>query len=153
MAAWWHDMAGHVASASEQPPRESLPWRRRTRWAGALVALCCTFIAGWLADEANHGWWSALISWFIRHAGNLQLGITIFLLAAGVFVFLAAVGVSITVTTRLVWQAGKKLIDEADNQKERAFKLVAAILGKALRAGRRSAILNHEPDDPAQNGS
>ncbi len=50
--------------------------------------------------------------------------------------------------TRLVWRAGNKVIEDAQSQKEkeRAYKLVAATLLKALRVSSQNAIFNQERD-------
>ena len=69
----------------------------------------------------------------------MQLGIT---------VFLAALAVAIIAMTILVWRAGKQVIEGAKSQqeKEQAYKLVAATLLKVVRASGRNAIFTQEPD-------
>jgi hypothetical protein len=95
-----------------------------------------------LLGRANHGWasaWSAIASRLTHLTGPVQFGIT---------VFLAAVAVAIITMTRLVWQAGKQVIDGAKShqEKEQAYKLVAATLLKVLRVSGRNAIFTQEPD-------
>jgi hypothetical protein len=66
----------------------------------------------------------------------------------GITAFLAAVATAIIIMTRLVWRAGKQIIDGAQSQqeKEQAYKLVAATFLKVLRVSSRNAIFNQEPD-------
>jgi len=142
-------MVSHRASAPGaqgqtrvQLAQASAPRRRWARRTGTLGVLAGAFAAGMLLGPANHGWasvWSAIASRLTHLTGPVQFGIA---------VFLAAVAVAIITMTRLVWQAGKQVIDGAKSQqeKEQAYKLVAATLLKVLRVSGRNAIFTQEPD-------
>ena len=57
-------------------------------------------------------------------------------------------GFAIVALTRLVWLAGRQVIDGAQSQqeKESAYNLVATTLFKVLRVSSRNAIFDQEPD-------
>jgi hypothetical protein len=135
----------HVQLAQASAPR----WRWARR-AATLSVLAGVFAAGILLGRANHGWasvLSAIASKLTHLTGPVQLGIA---------VFLTAVAAAVITMTRLAWQAGKQVIDGATSQqeKERAYNLVAATLLKVLRVSGRNAIFTQEPDlFPEQNST
>lgn len=133
---------GAQGQARAQLAQASAPRWRWARRVGTLSVLAGAFAAGILLGRANHGWanvWSAIASRLTHLASPVQLGIT---------VFLAALAVAIIAMTILVWRAGKQVIEGAKSQqeKEQAYKLVAATLLKVVRASGRNAIFTQEPD-------
>src|SRR6266487_6205386 len=130
--SWRDDMVSHRVGAQGQAqirvhlePAKAAK-RRWFRWVGVCAALVVAFAAGVLASPAIHGGhnvWSTLAARLTDLVGPVQLGITI---------FLTAVAAAIMVMTRLIWLAGRQVIDGAGSQeeKEQAYKLVASTLLK-----------------------